>query len=133
MTNHELDIIKKFHGHLGPNVIYGYRMGIIAKPEHYKGARVKVYCGSVPPLSCMIDGIQLSSGCTMGKGSIEIAGSGELKALFAYADGRTAEISVKSEIIERFADGLTHDNEDERSEEAFALSDEEMFDISRSF
>lgn len=124
----ELETIRRFHGHLGPNVIYGYRMGLIARPERHKDAHAKVYCGSSPPMSCLIDGIQLSSNCTMGKGNIEVAGDGELRAVFEYKDGRRLEIKVKDQIKERFLHGLNHDNEDERSSEIMELPDDVLFD-----
>lgn len=128
----ELESIRKFHGHLGPNVIYGYRMGIIARPDGHKDAKANVYCGGVPPMSCLIDGIQMTSGCTMGKGNIEIAGEGELKAVFEYKDGRKLIIKVRDDVYRRFQEGLTHDNEDERSEEIFGLPDEVLFEMTRS-
>jgi len=126
----ELELIRKFHGHLGPNVIFGYRMGKLVKSERQKDVHAKVYCGSEPPMSCLIDGIQLSSGCTMGKNNISVAGTGELKVIFEYKDGRKLTVKVKKDIERRFNEGITHDNEDQRSEEAFRLSDKELFDIS---
>lgn len=125
----DLEIIRKFHGHLGPNVIYGYRMGLIAKPDHHKGAVAKVYCGSDPPMSCLIDGIQLTSGCTMGKNNIFVAGEGELKAEFQYKDGTTRTISVRDDVRDEFLNGLNHDNEDERSERIMKMKDDDIFII----
>ena len=125
----ELELIRKFHGHLGPNVIFGYRMGKLVKTERQKYVHAKVYCGSEPPMSCLIDGIQLSSGCTMGKNNISVVGKGELKVVFEYKDGRKLEVKVKKDIEKRFNEGITHDNEDERSEEAFYLRDQELFEI----
>ena len=125
----ELELIRKFHGHLGPNVIFGYRMGKLVKAERHKDVHAKVYCGSEPPMSCLIDGIQLSSGCTMGKNNISVAGTGELKVIFEYRDGRKLTVKVKKDIERRFNEGITHDNEDQRSEEAFRLSDKELFDM----
>ena len=127
----ELEQIRYFHGHLGPIVIFGYRMGKIARAARVKDAHCKVYCGSNPPMACLIDGIQMTSGCTMGKNNIEVAGEGELKAVFRYKDGRTLTITVRKE-AEALSDGITHDNEDERSITAFEMTDKELFFIERT-
>lgn len=126
----EIESIRYFHGHLGPNVIYGYRMGKIARPERLKDAVAKVFCGSTPPMSCLIDGIQMTSGCTMGKNNIIVFDENELRARFEYKSGKVIEIKVKDAVAKRFLDGLDHDNEDERSIEIFNMSDDELFDIS---
>ena len=126
----EITLIRKFHGHLGPNVIFGYRMGKLVKSVRPKDVVANVYCGTEPPMSCLIDGIQLSSGCTMGKNNIKVIGNGELKAEFVYKDGRVLKISVRKDVERRLNDGITHDNEDERSIEAFNMSDDELFVIS---
>jgi len=126
----EIGLIRKFHGHLGPNVIFGYRMGKLVKSVRPKDVVANVYCGTEVPLSCLIDGIQLSSGCTMGKNNIKVVGNGELKAEFVYKDGRVLTVSVKKDVERMLNDGITHDNEDERSIAAFNMSDEELFHIS---
>ena len=127
----ELEQIRYFHGHLGPIVIFGYRMGKIARAARTKDAHAFVYCGSSPPMSCLIDGIQMTSGCTLGKNNIEVAGEGELKAVFKYKNGTTLTIKVRKE-VEILNEGITHDNEDERSIKAFEMSDDELFIIERS-
>ena len=125
----EIELIRRFHGHLGPNVIFGYRMGRLVRSERPKDVIANVYCGSEPPLSCLIDGIQLTSGCTMGKNNIRVVGEGKLKAVFIYKDGRTLAVTVRSDVEERLNTGITHDNEDERSVEAFGMTDDELFEI----
>ena len=126
----EIELIRKFHGHLGPNVIFGYRMGKLVRSARPKDVVANVYCGSEVPLSCLIDGIQLSSGCTMGKNNIKVVGNGELKAEFVYKDGRVLTVSVRKDVETLLNEGITHDNEDERSLAAFNMSDEELFLIS---
>jgi len=72
-----LDKIKeavKFHGHLGPYLILGVLAGEIALKrigvKKYFGLEVKVYGANQKPKSCLIDGLQLSTGATFGKGNI---------------------------------------------------------------
>ncbi len=64
----------EFHGHLGPFLVLGIRMGLLALRElsssGYEGIEALVKTGNTPSLSCLLDGIQVSTGCTMGKGNI---------------------------------------------------------------
>ncbi len=69
-------LIKSFHGHLGPYVVLGYRMGRIAIEElgstgHF-GLHAEVHSILEPPRSCLIDGVQMGSGCTLGKRNIDV-------------------------------------------------------------
>ena len=75
-----------FHGHLGPYLVFGLRMGTIAvqqlKPKHIHELSVTVWTRVSPPQSCVLDGIQVSSGCTLGKGNIRVKESQRTKAEF---------------------------------------------------
>ncbi|PWR69725.1 formylmethanofuran dehydrogenase subunit E family protein [Methanospirillum lacunae] len=77
--------LARFHGHLGPFIVLGYRMGryalnaLNADPFELKA---QVFCNGITPQSCMADGIQLGSGCTLGKGNIEIIKSESLFGTF---------------------------------------------------
>ena len=65
----------KFHGHLGPYLILGILAGKFAvkklRCKRYFGLNVKVYGANKKPKSCLIDGLQLSTGATYGKGNIQ--------------------------------------------------------------
>lgn len=67
----ELMELRRFHGHLGPYVVLGLRVGQYALERahghsHF-GVETEVRCAEQPPESCLLDGIQFSTGCTMGK------------------------------------------------------------------
>jgi formylmethanofuran dehydrogenase subunit E len=70
------ELARRFHGHLGPWLALGMRIGADgiaatgAKP-HF-GVRVHVRCRLRPPVSCLIDGLQWSTGATMGKRNIHV-------------------------------------------------------------
>lgn len=72
----ELQRAKSFHGHLGPYVVLGLRIGkallreLNARP-HF-GLEVAVTGPSKPPPRCVLDGLQLSTGCTYGKGNLTL-------------------------------------------------------------
>ncbi|MHC4944668.1 MAG: nucleoside hydrolase [Planctomycetota bacterium] len=106
------DRIKAFHGHLGPYVVIGYRMGRIALREtgskgHFD-LNAQVYTQPKPPPSCLIDGVQLGSGCTMGKGNITATEiDGPAYAIFTSDDGKRSTLRLRPEIpvlIKRLVD-----------------------------
>jgi formylmethanofuran dehydrogenase subunit E len=126
------DQIKQFHGHVGPYAIIGYKMGLIANKN--LGAdpfckKVVVWTDTNPPLSCVIDGIQLSSGCTLGKGSITIE-KGEIpKALFEGNNGKQIQITLKTNVKDEIDANVTNNNIERYSEVIFKRSDPELFKI----
>jgi hypothetical protein len=96
-------MLRSFHGHLGPYVVIGYRMGKLALRElalegHF-GISASVHSPLTPPRSCLIDGVQIGSGCTLGKRNIEIVeGPEPAWAVFASDTGDTVGIRVRPEI-----------------------------------
>ena len=90
----------EFHGHLGPFLVLGIRMGLLALRElsssGYEGLEALVKTGNTPSLSCLLDGIQVSTGCTMGKGNIAL---GRAEADFS-TDEKKVTFKVKDEIID---------------------------------
>lgn len=96
-------LLKSFHGHLGPYVVLGYRMGKLALGElgasgHFD-LSAKVYSILTPPCSCLIDGIQLGSGCTLGKRNIEVHTSdGPAYAVFESRSKQQVTIKLKPSI-----------------------------------
>ncbi len=65
----------KFHGHLGPYLVLGILAGEVAinklRCKKHFGLDVKVWGAGQKPKSCLIDGLQLSTGATYGKGNIK--------------------------------------------------------------
>ena len=124
--------IEKFHGHLGPYAVIGYRMGMIANEKLGNAPfckKAKVYTGTTPPVSCIIDGIQLSSNCTLGKGRISVEDKNTAKAEFISEENKKVTIVLKPAIKEEIDTTVTQENIVEYSEEIFTKSDEELFEI----
>ena len=68
-----LATVVQFHGHLGPAVVAGARMGTagLRAVEAQGFFDVEVTCEgplAKPPQSCFLDGVQVATGATMGKG-----------------------------------------------------------------
>ena len=89
-------LTNEIHGHIGIYSTIGAKMGIYVlellsrlcnKAEELK---VLSFAGSRPPVSCFNDGLQISTGATLGHGAIEIAkSSAESKE---HADARVEAI-----------------------------------------
>jgi formylmethanofuran dehydrogenase subunit E len=58
----------RFHGHLGPYLVLGVLAGEAAlkklKAKKYFGIEMKVWGANKKPKSCLVDGLQLSTGAT---------------------------------------------------------------------
>jgi formylmethanofuran dehydrogenase subunit E len=97
-----VDLIKTFHGHLGPYVVIGYRMGRLGLEatgcEGHFDVSAVVYSYLEPPRSCLIDGVQLGSGCTLGKRNIEVrATDGPAYAVFDAENGARVTVKLRPE------------------------------------
>jgi len=97
------------HGHLGPFLVAGIRMGLLALDllgeDGYFGLRAETEAGSVTPLSCLNDGVQIGSGCTAGKGNLIVHDGGRPRVRFTSDAGRTVTIEVRSEAMADFRVG----------------------------
>jgi formylmethanofuran dehydrogenase subunit E len=98
---HEVPIevlLKTFHGHLGPYVVIGYRMGKLSVAELESegpfGISAEVHSPLETPRSCLIDGVQLGSGCTMGKGNITVQEAPE-PAWAVFASGEDGQVTIR--------------------------------------
>jgi len=112
-----IDDAQKLHGHLGPFLVIGVRMGMIAKKAlsvsddqcGFLKANVKVPL--FPPFSCLLDGIQASTSCTVGNQRLTIEDSEEICVNFAKQNaGRTVKITLKPKIAEELKKKLSEDS-----------------------
>lgn len=74
-------LTNEIHGHIGIYSTIGAKMGIYALEfisrccNKMENLKVLSFAGSRPPISCFNDGLQISTGATLGHGSIKIAKS----------------------------------------------------------
>lgn len=95
----------RFHGHSGPFLAIGYRVGQVACERLEPKGLMDISCiVKIPiktPFNCIVDGIQCSTNCTFGKGNIELKPSeGDIEILFRDKTGRKIKMKVLPEIIE---------------------------------
>ena len=108
-----LDEAIRFHGHLGPYLVLGLLAGELAlkklKAKKYFGLRVKVYGANKRPRTCLIDGLQLSTGATYGKGNINKYEGFRIKIEFYNRESHKRIIlTFKGELNKRLGDAKTH-------------------------
>lgn len=94
-----------FHGHMGPFLVIGYRAGRYAvkvlRPRDEFDLSTTVYIPLKTPFSCILDGIQCATKCTLGKWNIKWVESNEFKIEFLRkSTGKKLVLKVKPEIIE---------------------------------
>jgi len=127
----ELENLKKFHGHLGPYVVVGFRMGSLAVEKigvRGKGLRCIVRTGTKPPISCIIDGVQFSSSCTLGKGNIKVEDEGVAEAVF-FKNDKKIKIKLKDNVKNRIDKEMDKENEEKLSLWVYEMDEEGLFDI----
>jgi inosine-uridine nucleoside N-ribohydrolase/formylmethanofuran dehydrogenase subunit E len=95
----------EFHGHLGVFSIVGAKMGIKARELFGVGAdmlEVTTYAGTDPPYSCLNDGLQVSTGATLGMGTIHLAKQSKPKPSAVFTcKNRSFRISLKKEYLDQ--------------------------------
>lgn len=124
--------IEQFHGHLGPYAVIGYRMGMIANEKLGSDPFSKtaiIWTSTAPPKSCVIDGIQMSSGCTIGKCNLTVVSGDTPKARFLTDDGKQIEIVLRDSVKNEIDSTVTEKNIVSYSERLFQKSDQELFKI----
>jgi formylmethanofuran dehydrogenase subunit E len=100
------------HGHFGPWLTLGVRMGLLGLRE--LGAKkgeaqlhVTVVLQYRLPFSCMLDGIQATTGCTIGNKRLEWEESKQFGTRFLHnSDDRQVEVKIKSTIIKELQSRL---------------------------
>jgi formylmethanofuran dehydrogenase subunit E len=97
-----IDNAQKLHGHLGPFLVIGVRMGMTAKKalnlsdEQCEFLKASVKVPLFPPFSCLLDGIQVATSCTVGNQRLSIESSEEICVIFAEQNaGKTVKITLE--------------------------------------
>ena len=121
-----------FHGHLGPYLVLGLLMGEYAlekiKARPHFGLEVKVWGAKNKPKSCLIDGLQLSTGCTYGKGNITKYDGKAIKVSFLNCDTqKRIALSLKEAALKRLESAKDHACAEKIAEEFHKTPAEKLF------
>jgi len=105
-------LTNEIHGHLGIYSIVGAKMGLKVREIFNVGLdKLKVisHAGFIPPLSCLNDGIQISTGATLGHGTIKVSSDslGIPQAVFIYKN-RQLRLSLKEKYIKQVENDISN-------------------------
>jgi pyrimidine-specific ribonucleoside hydrolase len=120
IKNHGVDewvsgiIANELHRHLGVYAIVGVKMGIRAREYFNTGVdefTVTSHAASEPPLSCMNDGLQVSTGATPGHGLLKVINEPPAcpSAEFTYLN-RKIRLTLKPDIANKIGSELKEIN-----------------------
>ncbi len=101
----KLEKLGMFHGHIGPYVVIGMRLGEYALEslgaDPHFGIEAFVRCAGATPESCLLDGIQFSTGCTLGKQNITHTVGSPIDARFCNRNtGQEITLGVYAERVQ---------------------------------
>ena len=142
-----------FHGHLGPYLILGILAGEWAikkfRCRRYFDLYIEVRGVNKTPKSCLIDGLQLSTGATYGKGNIEKFNSSRIKIDFYHYLGAVGDrknfkkenkacggvnykkitLTLKSGLIQKLKEAKTHRDAEALAKEIYKTSYDQLFKL----
>ncbi|HOF02537.1 MAG TPA: formylmethanofuran dehydrogenase subunit E family protein [Atribacterota bacterium] len=122
----------KLHGHSGPYLNLGIRMGLLALDQldakGYFGLSTEVELEYRTPMSCLIDGLQISTGCTMGKGNIKVKNNPVPIKVTIKSEQKTITVTIKPEIYQLM--DFKKNTDENLAEKILKMGDRELFDYS---
>jgi formylmethanofuran dehydrogenase subunit E len=124
----------KFHGHLGPYLVLGILAGELAIKKlgckkHF-GLMVKVRGATKKPKSCLVDGLQLSTGATYGKGNIHKLDGRKIKIEFCNSNNNKKFIlRFRESLIQRLEETKTHRDSELLAKRLYKTDSHKLFNL----
>lgn len=89
----------EFHGHYGPFLVMGVRMGLIGlralnSEKGDKRLQVTAALEYSIPFSCVLDGIQVTTGCTFGNQRLTLKNAPSISAEFQLSKKKQVTVAV---------------------------------------
>ncbi|MCX5700232.1 MAG: formylmethanofuran dehydrogenase subunit E family protein [Candidatus Omnitrophica bacterium] len=124
----------EFHGHLGPYLALGLRAGVLGLRrigcKKYFGLSVKVYGATQKPRSCLVDGLQLSTGATYGKGNIHKHKAKRIKiVMLNLHNNKSIQISLKKTLVHALEKLKGHADSEKFAKRLFKINNREIFEL----
>ncbi len=130
-----------FHGHLGPFLVLGVRMGLIgirelgAKKGNPK-LRVTVMTKPSVPFSCVIDGIQAATKCTIGNRKLRLRNSPKtVSAKFQILEGNMVTVTLnpaKQEELEKLlSKHVSFQRTEKIARNVISMPEKELFKVKK--
>jgi len=143
MDTELMSLLKKavdFHGHLGPFLVLGVRMGLVGvrelgAKENDEELRVTVMSKYSVPFSCVIDGIQMATRCTVGNKKLRVKNSSGITAKFELQNRRCVSVVVNPVAFNKLKNDLPENSSNEELQElarlVVSMPEEELFIVER--
>jgi formylmethanofuran dehydrogenase subunit E len=135
--NEQLRFAADLHGHFGPFLALGVRMGLyglrkLGVKKGDKELHATVILKYVTPVSCILDGVQSSTRCTVGNSRLTWKNSKDVSAIFQLGRSkRQVEVSVKPSVLQELKLKLEAKPSDEETRQIgldiASRSDAELF------
>ncbi len=144
----KLDEVVKFHGHVCPGLVLGYRVSAFALKELGKKASDEEIVAIVENNSCAVDAVQVMTGCTFGKGNLIFRDYGkQVYTFIKRPSGKAIRISIdwtppaetekEKEIWRRYMKGdrsstvmkAVHKRKTRKIDSILKANDKDLFDI----
>ena len=125
----------EFHGHLGPYLVLGLKAGLYANQIFGRDpmkTEALIKTNTSPPQSCFADGVQFSTGCTLGKGNISLK-EGEGLLVTFKKNNQKLTLKLKKGIIEEM-NSLPSQEEawENLAKDLYQREIKEIFEVARS-
>ncbi|MBP7216421.1 MAG: formylmethanofuran dehydrogenase subunit E family protein [Candidatus Omnitrophica bacterium] len=124
----------EFHGHLGPYLVLGILAGSLALRKlncrkHF-GILVTVWGATQKPKSCLIDGLQLSTGATFGKGNIEkkVARYIRIRCINKKTNEEIV-LRLTKEVIKKLAALTGHRDSEALAKQLYSINPRQLFEM----
>jgi formylmethanofuran dehydrogenase subunit E len=133
-----LEKARDLHGHLGPFLVVGVRAGLrglreLQTRKESLDVSAKVRLKYTVPYSCILDGVQVATGCTIGNRRLTYENSPNPMIVFRNRAGRAVTVSILPQAIDELMRQLAKDAPaEEAAYKAAAMAEEELFEVARS-
>ncbi|MGD0071926.1 MAG: formylmethanofuran dehydrogenase subunit E family protein [Candidatus Bathyarchaeia archaeon] len=124
-----IEFARKLHGHVGPFLVIGLKMGAAAKKAlNLSDTECTLLTAEVavplhPPFSCLLDGIQVSTTCTIGNQRLQVKNSKTIQATFTRQKGAK---KVKITLTQNLSEQLEQKQKQNQLTEELALEIADM-------
>lgn len=136
MNNNKITLreAEKFHGHLGPYLVLGLKAGELALKKltckKYFELEVKIWGANKKPRSCLIDGLQLSTGATYGKGNIHKLNGSIIRIGFRdCVKNKRINLRLKGNLIKKIEKIKTHRDSEILAKQLYNTDYSEIFSL----